>query len=348
MHKRFFIKFLSLFLTVILILGGFVFAIDPFNHYRAEEDLTKIIHHQTYYQNIGIAKNAKYDTLIIGSSMTQNFRANWFDEKMGCQAVRLPFEGGILSDYTTLIDIAIANNPDLKYIYFGLDNYIITTDSELNDETNRIPEYLADDNPLTDVKYLLNKDVIFTYMRTYFGNKFRSDYDFYEMQVWENSGINFSKEAAINNYIMPDKGSEQSIYLYEESASNVSQILCERIENNPDINFVFFAPPYSIIHWHAAIYAGKLNAQIHALKTAYADLLKYKNVKIFYFQNIPELITNLDNYKDPTHYRSTYNEYMLECFVNGENEITEENYVAVLDDMKRLAASYDYNALLNN
>lgn len=348
MYKSFFVKFLSLFLTVLLVLGGFVFGIDPFNHYRADDDLTKIIHHQTYYQNIGIAAHAKYDTLITGSSMTQNFRANWFDEKMACKAIRLPFEGGILSDYTTLIDTAIANNSDLKYIYFGLDNYIITADSKLNDENNRIPEYLADDNPLTDIKYLLNKDVIFTYMRTFFGNKVRSDYNFYEMQVWENPNIDFSKETVLNNYQRPDKGTEQSIYLYEESANNVAQTLCERIKNNPDISFIFFAPPYSILHWHNAITTGKLNAQLYALETVYAELLKYDNVSVFYFQNIPELITNLDNYKDATHYRSTYNEYMLDCFVSGENEITKENYEAVLEDMKQLAKNYDYDTLLNN
>lgn len=348
MYKSFFIKLLASTLSILLILGGFVFVIDPFNHYRADEDLTKIIHHQTYYQNVGIAANAQYDTLITGSSMTQNFRADHFDDKTDSVAVRLPFEGGILSDYITLIDTAISNNSELKRIYWGLDNYILTSDSQLNEETNRIPSYLIDENPFSDVKYLLNKDVLFTYTRTYFGNKFRSDYNFYEMQIWENPSIDFSKEAAVNNYIPPEKSYEHSTNLYDDSVRNLLQVLTQLIEKNPHIEFIFFAPPYSILNWHATIIAGKLDAHIYALKTTYSKLLEYDNVRFFYFQNIPELITNLDNYKDATHYRSTYNEYMLDCFVSGENEITKDNYEAVLEDMKRFAKNYDYDTLLNS
>lgn len=348
MYKSFFIKFLALTLSTLVFLGGLVFVIDPFNHYRADEDINKIIHHQTYYQNVGIAAHAKYDTLITGSSMTQNFRADHFDKKTGSVAIRLPFEGGILSDYISLIDTAIANNTDLMRIYWGLDNYILTSDSQLNEEVDRTPSYLIDGNPFTDVKYLLNKDVLFTYMRSYFGNKFRSDYNFYEMQIWENPSVDFSKSAVINSYNPPVKSENHSLDIYNDSVQNLVQVLSKRISENPNIEFVFFAPPYSIINWHATKTAGKLNAHIYALKSAYGHLLEYDNVRIFYFQNIPELITNLDNYKDATHYRSTYNEYMLDCFVSGENEITSENYEAVLEDMKQIAKNYDYDTLLNS
>lgn len=345
MYKRFFKISLSLTLTLLVMIGTVVFFIDPFNHYRADKDLTKIIHHQTYYQNVGIAKNASYDTLITGSSMVQNFRADHFDQKTGSKAIRLPFEGGILSDYITLIDTAIENNNDLKCIYFGLDNYLITGDSNLLNETERIPSYFVDNNIFTDVKYLLNKDVIFTYMRTYFGNKTRSDYNIYEMQMWENSNTVFSKEAVLDGYKKQEQAATQPIDLYEDSALNVSKTLCERIANNPDITFIFFAPPYSILQWYSTVTAGKLDSNIFALKTIYGKLLKYNNVRLFYFQNIPELITNLDNYKDATHYRSSYNEYMLECFANGNYELTTKNYIQALDDMKNYAENYNYNSI---
>ena len=348
MYKRFFIKFLSLFLTAILILGGFVFAIDPFNHYRAEEDLTKIIYQMPYYQNIGIASYTKYDTLITGSSMTQNFRANLFDKAMNCHAIRLSFDGGIVDDYCKLIETSTQDNPQLKQIFFGLDNYLITSDSKLLNEIDRIPLYLSDNNILNDVQYLLNKDVVFNYIRTYFAYKFSNTYDFYEMHAWDNGSVHFSAQSVLANYSSPQKSAPHNEFAFQSSAQYIIDKLSTYIKNYPEIDFILFAPPYSILYWHSILNEGKLNATIEALRLTYCELLKFDNVRIFYFQNIPELITNLDNYNDATHYRSTYNEYMLDCFVNGENEITKDNYVAVLEDMKQLAISYDYDTLLNN
>lgn len=345
MYKKFFIGVVSVTLCILLIIGSVVFIVDPFNHYRADEDLTKIIYQMPYYQNVGIAKHAEYDTLITGTSMTQNFRADQFDEKLGCQAVRLSFDGGIISDFCALLKTAFESNNNLNRVYFGLDNYLITEDSNLNNETARIPEYLIDNNPLTDVKYLLNKDVIFEYMRTYFSYRFYKSYDFYEMHAWDNGNVVFSKQSVLDIYETPVTNAELNIKSYYSQADKLSGKLCAFINENSQTKFVFFAPPYSILYWHTLLNEGKLNATISAMKTVYGSLLEYDNVRIFFFQNNAELITNLDNYKDPIHYKTAYNEYMLDCFVSGEHEITKENYVDVLNNMKEFALNYDYESI---
>ena len=345
MFKKFSISFLCILLILLIGFGGLVYIVDPFNVYRADDDPTKIIYQNPYYQNIGIAKNTKYDTLITGTSMTQNFRGWWFDEKFGCKAIRLSFDGGIVSDFDALIKTAVENNEKLKTVYFGLDNYLITADSKLNDISERIPEYMLSDNPFLKVKYLLNKDVIFDYMLTYFAYKNSDSYDFYEMHAWDTMNPVFSKETVINNYKVP----EQSKNLEDESFMSDCEDFLDAVgkyaECNPQIQFVFFAPPYSILYWHTLIKEGKLDATMHSLKYVYGELLECKNVRIFYFQNDFEKITNLENYKDATHYRTDYNKYMLDCFVNGNMELTKKNYTAVLDEMKEFALSYDYETL---
>ena len=333
MFKRFCILTLCLTLAVCTALGGIVFVIDPFNVYRADSDLKKIIYQIPYYQNTGIARHAKYDTLITGSSMTQNFRAWWFNEKFGCNAVRLSFDGGILQDFDALLTCALKSGNPIKAIYFGLDNYLITDDSKLNDIKDRVPTYLYDDNPLNDVNYLLNKDILFSYIPTYFSYKRLATYDFYEMNAWDTTNPEFSEAEVYKSYCEPEAQDPVPEDEFIDESDVLLDTLLKYIRENPDISFTFFAPPYSKLYWNSLKISGKLTATVAAMKHVYGELLKNENVRLFYFQNDFERIENLNNYKDETHYRTEYNEYMLDCFVSGERELTSSTYAAVLDQM---------------
>lgn len=64
----------------ILAAGLLVLLIDPFFHYHMPWFGLKPVINDEIYQNPGLAKHASYDSIIIGSSMTENFDAAWFDE----------------------------------------------------------------------------------------------------------------------------------------------------------------------------------------------------------------------------------------------------------------------------
>ena len=52
-------------------------------------------------------------------------------------------------------------------------------------------------------------------------------------------------------------------------------------------------------------------------------LLAYDNVRVFYFPDLEEIVTDLNNYADYTHYHRDINRYMTECFADGTCEITD-------------------------
>lgn len=347
MFKKFIVCFFCIVLSVLIAAGSVVYIVDPFNHYRANSDLTKIIYTMPYYQNVGIAKYTKYDTLITGSSMTQNFRAWWFDEKLNCKAIRLSFDGGITADFEELLKSALSNkNNQLKAVYFGLDNYLITADSQLNKEENRIPKYFIDNNPFTDIKYLLNKDILFNYLVTYNSYKNYSDYDFYEMHAWDNNNPNYSAKSVLSDFTIKPFEEKKPLNYFIGDCDNFISRVGKIVKENPQIDFIFFAPPYSIMYWYDQLSRGTLDATVYALNYTYSKLLENKNVRMFYFQNEFSMITDLDKYKDANHYCTDYNKYMLECFVSGKDEITAENYQSVINEMKSYAESYDFETLL--
>ena len=350
MFKKYVCVFLSACFLLLAACGGFVYAVDPFNHYRADKDKTKIIYQNPYYQNIGIAKYAQYDTLITGSSLTQNVRAWWFDDALGCDAVRLSFDGGYLPEYCELLRTATKYQKNLKTVYFGLDNYLITADSALAQAESKIPSYLTDDNPFTDVSYLLNRDVLFDKIRVYFAYKYSDTYDFYEMHAWgavERDPKVFNKEKTLRTYKPKAQPDDVAPDAFLDEADAVYDALSGFVRDNPQTQFVFFAPPYSILYWLGLRAAGTLDATIDALRSVYTRLLQFDNVRLFFFQDDMQRITELDNYKDYSHYCTDYNRYMLGCFADGAHEISAENCGDVLDNMRRNVAAFDEDAFLS-
>ena len=77
-------------------------------------------------------------------------------------------------------------------------------------------------------------------------------------------------------------------------------------------------------------------------------LLQYDNVKLYFFQNQEDIICNLNNYADYTHYHGSICKYMVECFANGNRRVTEENLEEELDKLRQLATTYDYEAIYDD
>ena len=76
-------------------------------------------------------------------------------------------------------------------------------------------------------------------------------------------------------------------------------------------------------------------------------LLDYKNVHLFYFQDMPE-VTDLNNYADYSHYKPEINHFMVECFKSGLYEIkTKEQMADELNKMRGIINEFDFDALFS-
>ena len=150
----------SIFLSIICIL---VIKIDPYFHYH-KPDLNKY-----YYsldnqrsQNNGVIKNFDYDALITGSSMTENFKTSEMDHIFAVKSIKVPFSGGTYKEINDNLVFALENNLKLKTIVRSLDYSKIFDDKDLmRTDLGEYPTYLYDSNPVNDVRYLFNKDVVF-------------------------------------------------------------------------------------------------------------------------------------------------------------------------------------------
>ena len=109
------------------------------------------------------------------------------------------------------------------------------------------------------------------------------------------------------------------------------------VKEHPEVKFRFICPPYSMLWWDAAYRNGETEQNLYASEQAAERLLGYDNVEMYYFQNMEELITDLDCYMDMVHFSDEINQAIVEWMKEGEYCITLDNYRGEVEKMRNLS-----------
>lgn len=328
--------------------GAITYIVDPFFQYHKPVSGFPYMVDDQLNMNPGLAKNMDYDSILLGSSMTVNFNTSWFKEKMGLQTQKLSYNGAFPKDQSNIMEIVFdAKKDGVKSVFLGIDEVNYSANPQ---ETKfPIPKHLYDKNYLNDVQYLLNKDVMLNYIfRPALDPKDKSDWDMIYKPWWQDEHYQkvlvmmYYEQAEIKEEALPKD------YFVDAVEENLSKNICPYIEAHPETTFYIFYPPYSILYWNDVVRRNELDAVIRKYEYMTERLIEYENVKIFMFQDNEEIICNLNNYADYTHYHGRICEYMVECFANGTNLVTKENYISRLAEFKSFAASYDYEEIFKD
>ena len=344
-YNKFIAIFFIISVAMILMCVLTTIIIDPFYHYHAPIEPMRLVQEKQAYQNLGISKHLSYDAIITGSSMTENFRVSQLNELFDCNAVKLSFQGGRIPNYDLLFNEAFKNKDiEIKKIFYGCDisAYIDDPNSEI---PNQIPEYLYDENIFTDIKYVLNKTVMFNYVMPYLKDSLQDNLpDVDDAYTWYQL-CTFDKSVAMSQYTRPDAEEKKSISLYDENVKVNCEKIGKYIKENPDVEFNIFFPPYSILYYDYFNRLGTLEAVIHSQEMITEYFLQFPNVKLSSFMSEEEIIFNLNNYKDYTHYSEKINEYMAKNIKTEEKLLNKDNYKKYFERVKQLLQNYDYEQL---
>ncbi len=341
-NKQFFVKTIAYSLAVLVIIAITVIVIDPFVHYHAPYFGLAACETEERGQQIGVAKNVDYDAAIVGSSMSENFEAGWFDDGvLGNNTVKLSMQGAHFDDYSRLLNVVLSK-PETKTVVISLDNYLILHNPEEHPTT--IPEYLENNDRSDDIYYLWNKSVAFVFLPQFIINNITEGFSADSAYCWANR-YKFEKYTARATYLPYRLMQQKDEELFNSYYGYVDAFLSSMtpyIEARPDVTFYFYAPPYSIMYWDDCILRGRLTAEICALNEVYKRLLEYDNVRMFYFQDNWDIITDLNNYKDYSHFSKEISHYIYECMRDGKCEITKDTEFDVLLKFSEDIAAYDH------
>ena len=308
---------------LIVLLCALVVFVDPFEIYhRALFYQPAYASDTQMYANAGIAKSYAYDSIIVGTSVTENCRPSVYGKALGGRFVKLPMNGGLARDHAKMMDIAFRTH-DVRRVVYGLDLFAFS--QYYTNQKAVTPDYLYDDNLINDVSYLFNKTVLLRYipealarMHTQPDDSARDSMYFWNPPQMPTREELFSQVDLTSPLAHPNP----SDMLEELTLGNWEENLLPFIRENPQTTFTVFFPPYSMLYWAQQTHEGMMDVRIAQRAQLAALLLKEPNVELFDFQTHTEWTENYALYFDLIHYVSSVNDAMALSMAKGDGRVT--------------------------
>ena len=331
-RKRWCLLTAAMLLLSLVLIVALVVIIDPFEIYHRA-----LFHNPPYesstqmYAGAGVAKSYTYDSIIVGSSMTENCRPSVYDDALGGRFVKLSMNAGQSLDHAKMMDIAFRTH-DVRQVVYGMDFFSFSL--YYNNQKAETPDYLYDDNLLNDVKYWFNKSVLFTHIPRALANLGTPDEDLTRASMYMWHPPEMPGEDGLRaqvNLSAPMPAQADTARGRELAQLGLEHNLLPFIRENRETTFTVFFPPYSLLYWADQAVQGNLDTCIAQKNLMAQTLLAEPNVRLFDFQAHADWIQDYDLYYDLIHYISVVNDemaYMMAqdiCRVTDMAQIEQNN-----------------------
>lgn len=289
-------------------------AIDPLQHYH-KSWYKPFFSSEERYQNAGLARNYDYDTIILGTSMTENFLPSVVGKAMGGHVMKLSLRGSLMPEQYETAKLALSTGK-VKQVLWGIDYFALRQPTD--EEGEGFPSYLYDDNWLNDYSYWfsitpyeeLAKGMTKLAVR-------RAEQNLERLDNWNNV-VQFGRKLVMNDY----RNAQQSEYYFganEDPLSSVQQTfntyVLSLVQAHPEVKFTFYYPPYSVLRqavWQQTNLVRYEN-QLTMRKWMFEQLQSHPNARLFDFQAESGWTFDLDQYKDLSHHREAINTAIAEA-----------------------------------
>ena len=326
--------------STLALCAGVTFAVDPFEHYR-ESSSQPLYNHQSYCIS-GIAKHYDYNAVVLGTSMIEMMRPSVIDECMNVKSVKLPMRGSYSAQMGWELDYIFRykekRGETLDLAMLAVDAYSLVGEVDDSDELH---EHMWNDDPLDDVNYLLNRDVLLVEVPKILRRGKASTDKRDSMFAWTDVTFGAQSVYASLPGPQPDNGLQPEEFRIERSTANIETHIEKYVKAHPETKFMIYMPPYSIGYWYMTLRNGLIAQQMRSRKLVCEKLLAYENVEIYDFSSRLEWITDFDNYCDYSHHSVALSDAIVRAMAAGENRVfTVEDMVAGSERIRTAADEF--------
>ncbi len=345
--RAFFVRLVGFSLAVLLIAGGVMYMVDPYEHYRKSS--TDYVINDRFCMP-GLIEQETYNAVLIGSSMCQNFDMDLMEETLGGEILKA-VKGGMTPGESALLCDLIAQNSKADTIYLGLD---LSRFNETGEAEEYYPAYLTDESVFNDARYLFGYEAWMRYLPLDLAVLVAECAGVSLPQAIENErdadaiGRWAERAEAQNAYVGEDKLVEN--YLTgrgsvgaqnpEGMVSRMRSKLDEWLAGDPfsdDITYYVFFSPYSALYWAHTAREGTFEGLLEFRAYFFEKLREFDNVIPVDFQAMEET-RDLSLYKDISHYHQSVNDKMTHGLASGEYVATAEAVEAHNDYLRESVA----------
>ena len=330
-------KLMLVILAQLALAAGTVWFFDPFYQYHEPFLGLEAVLNDRDNQMPGTVRNFQYDSVLMGSSVAENFDSAYLDAAYGCSTLKIIRASGSMADLLYYLEMAQEEH-DIENVFWCLDLFAMSAPAEATLPGGDAPGYLHTESILDDIPYLCNKEVLLEkipFMLAYGHAGINTGGNGYNWARGKEFGAARAMKAYDRSGIAADAEVEQRAP--EESSGLVLEnirLLEKQISDHPGTSYHVFFPPYSMLWWDCAYVNGELEERFYILEETVSMLLGHENAEVYCFQNQASIVCDLDNYMDMVHYSPQINQYMLERMAAGEDRVTAENKDQIMAQMR--------------
>ena len=328
-------------ITIFIVPAAFVVFADPFFifHKKFASDIG--FDGTDRYQNAGLINSfladpaEQFDTIILGTSLSQNLPVAAFRNEFGKDALKLTLSGGRAKDLGTVARRAIATGR-VKRVVWEISEYFEGDNANAINEGSPLPQFLYNETLTDDWRYVFNNDVVEKAFKVVRARVLRRHMakrsPLGTLYTWEhhdqfrkfNEPKNLAKlRQKIRAADLPIQAAPPATI--RTAFPNLRKNLLPVVKANPDIEFLLFFPPVS--HYVYAQYGNrKFWRQMLMRKELLEATRPLKNVRVFAFDLDGGTSDTLQHYLDPDHYRPWISARMADSIAARDHVLTAEGW----------------------
>lgn len=338
MHEKQFFKIIIFLTLAIFVLPALVVvAFDPFFV------LHKPFIHKDIgfdgtdrYQNAGLINSyladpsEKIDTIIIGTSMSQNLPVSALKNKQGINALKLTMAGGKPKELGLLLNKALKTGR-VKHVVWEIFTPYASDDPNLVHKESPLPEFLYNQSRMDNWRYIFNNDVVEEALKAAMGKR-KKRKTLENLYTWEKKKQFEQYSSKKNTKKVKEKLANTASKIKKQydgpviQFPNIEQHVLPFLKSNPDIRFSLYFPPISYYG-----YTIKGNTEFWRQMKMREFLLQktqtLENVSVYAFDSY-NWGNDLSNYMDNNHYSPDISEKIATAISKGEDTITIRQYPA--------------------
>lgn len=289
-----------------------------------------------YEFNAVIARYYRFDSMIMGTSMSQNFKCTEFDRVCGGYSQKLTVPGCAIEKLCLIMEYACKYHK-IKAVMADLHNEFIMEipPGKIDDDI-----YYSDSNFRGDFRDAVSLKTLLVRFN-YYMERFKADKNMKkkmnrtfsrdDLYNWGKSR-SFGKIPLARALTSPVK--RKRIMYPKYAVVNIEKFLIPLVKNHPDTKFYFFLPPFTLFAYDNKDF-------IAVRKIVFDRLADIPNVELYDFQGAAEVVLNPDNYCDLTHYSEKISSWILEQIKAGNYRVTPKNRLEFDRRFESLLRSFD-------
>lgn len=291
--------------SILLIVGLFNFIYDPcmeFRHHNGSHIYEYRLRH-TYNK----AVYGNFETAIIGSSTSLKSSKSIFNKFSKQKVCNLAVDGTNSYISHAMIKRAI-DKQNIKRIIIGYDFFNYNHEEDKKD----IKYYQPDSDIFYKAQYLLDLNLAISQFEKVTLNQINNAGN----QPTHSLSAKERKKHLFTNCFVHYHTNPQ----YKRNIGNVDRLV-KLISDNPKVHFDIYFTPYHILWWYKLSKLDALEKYFEIKKETINRILPLKNVSLYDFQNVNEIVFDIYSFRDSIHFHSNINEIIFKSIEEKRYQI---------------------------